>query len=180
MSRFSPLRRQVGVGWRSLLAYLIAGGGESVIHGASISCIYNAPKSVLDTIRHDDVADAVEITNTASWRDRVNKITPRPATTGGGFWEISTSSVAEWPVQAREVEIFRSAQGIAIRTTMIDSDAPTAPTGALDLADLAALHREVAANDPGSVGGLDAEGAPEDRNVVLYLPAPAVPTSDRS
>lgn len=58
-------------------AILIAGSGESVIHGATISCIYNAPKVSVDTITHDDVADAVEITNTSSWRERVNRIVPK-------------------------------------------------------------------------------------------------------
>ncbi|SDT39152.1 TIGR03767 family metallophosphoesterase [Microlunatus soli] len=103
-----------------------------------------------------------------SGHTHVNKVTPRPGPSGG-FWEISTSSIAEWPVQVRELEVFATDEGIAIRATMIDSAVAPEPTGDLDLDDLAGLHREVAANDPGSVGGLDAEGTPQDRNVVLYL-----------
>jgi hypothetical protein len=77
-------------------AILIAGSGESVIHGASISCIFNAPKAVLDTLRHEDVADAVEITNTASWRDRINKITPKYRAESSG-WEFVTGASVSIP-----------------------------------------------------------------------------------
>jgi metallophosphoesterase (TIGR03767 family) len=109
-----------------------------------------------------------------SGHTHVNRITPRPHARGGGFWEVSTSSVAEWPVQLRTVHftVVENA-GVRIRTTMIDSAVPVTPTGGTDLGDLAALHREAAANDAGSVGGLDAEGEPEDRNVDLLVPLPA-------
>jgi metallophosphoesterase (TIGR03767 family) len=109
-----------------------------------------------------------------SGHTHVNRVTPRPGPNGGGFWEISTSSIAEWPVQLRSVELrLAPGAGVLMRSTMIDSDAPAAPGTGTSLADLAALHREVAANDAGSVGGLDAEGGPEDRNVDLPVPLPA-------
>ncbi|MDN4610138.1 TIGR03767 family metallophosphoesterase [Arthrobacter burdickii] len=109
-----------------------------------------------------------------SGHTHVNRITPRPRTGGGGFWEVSTSSVAEWPVQLRTVHftVVKNA-GVRIRTTMIDSAVPVTPTGGTDLHDLASLHREAAANDAGSVGGLEAEGKPADRNADLLVPLPS-------
>lgn len=105
------------------------------------------------------------------------------AAAGGGFWEISTSAIAEWPVQVRTLELdtvpaTADRPGmLRIRSTMVDSEAPAGPQGTWQTTDLAALHREVAANDPGSVGGLHAEGGPEDRNCDLWLPWPAPPAN---
>jgi metallophosphoesterase (TIGR03767 family) len=108
-----------------------------------------------------------------SGHTHVNRVTARPRPGGGGFWEISTSSIAEWPVQIRRLSIaVLNGRGVRIRSTIIDSGAPIRSTGGTTLADLAALHREVAANDPGSVGGADAQGTPADRNVDLLVPLP--------
>lgn len=104
---------------------------------------------------------------------------PRAEGAGGGLWEISTSAIAEWPVQIRTLQIDTVAAtpqhpgALRIRSTMVDSQAPAEPEGTWASTDLAALHREVAANDPGSVGGLYAEGDPSDRNCDLWLPLPA-------
>lgn len=109
-----------------------------------------------------------------SGHTHVNKTTPRPGKNGGGFWEVSTSSIAEWPVQIRNVSLtLVPGRGVRIRTTMIDADVPISPTGGTTLADLAALHREAAANDPDSVGGFEAHGTPADRNVDLLIPLPS-------
>lgn len=109
-----------------------------------------------------------------SGHTHVNRITPRPRAGGGGFWEVSTSSVAEWPVQLRTVQFtLVENAGVRIRTTMVDSVVPVTPTGGTSLEDLASLHREAAANDPGSVGGLNAQGAASDRNVDLLVPLSA-------
>lgn len=80
----------------ALDAILIAGSGEAIIHGASISCIYNAFKTVLDTITHDDVADSVEITNTSSWRDRINTIAHKFRSETNG-WEYVTGNRVSIP-----------------------------------------------------------------------------------
>lgn len=111
-----------------------------------------------------------------SGHTHVNRATARPCTTGGGFWEISSSSIAEWPVQLRSVSLsLLDGLGVRIHSTMIDVDAPINPTGGTTLEDLASLHRETAANDPHSVGGLSANGTPEDRNIDLLVPlSPAV------
>ena len=76
------------------------------------------------------------------------------------FWEVTTSSLVDWPCQARVVEIFRTPEGRpAIAITMLDHDG----------AGLAGLHRELAANVPGN--GFDSwrPGAATDRNAILLV-----------
>lgn len=85
-----------------------------------------------------------------------NRITPR-----GSFWEVTTSSLVDWPCQARLVELFETEAGdLAIACTMLDH----AGDG------LAGLHRELAANVPDN--GFDSRraGSPLDRNVILPRP----------
>ena len=101
----------------------------------------------------------------------VNRVVARPGPSGGGFWEVTTSAIAEWPVQLRHLALGVTDGGAVITTTMIDSLAPV--DWDLSTTGLAGLHREVAANDPGSVGGIHAEGDPGDRNVVLRVPLPS-------
>ena len=94
----------------------------------------------------------------------MNRITPRRrAREAGGLWEVTTSSLVDWPCQARMVELFATGDGqLAIATTMLDHDGEG----------LAGLHRELAANVP--LNGFDSRraGTPLDRNVILLLPAP--------
>jgi len=87
-----------------------------------------------------------------------NRITPR-----GGFWEVTTSSMVDWPCQVRLIEMFRTRDGLlAIGCTMLDHDG----------AGLAGLHRELAGNVP--LNGFDSwrPGTPDDRNTVLLLRHP--------
>lgn len=112
-----------------------------------------------------------------SGHTHVNKVTPRPSSAVkvgdvGGFWEISTSSIAEWPVQARLLEVRCDSRFVRVRSTMIDSAIPVVPDEDNRLTQLASLHREIAANDPDGVGGPDAEGTAGDRNVELLVPLP--------
>jgi hypothetical protein len=92
-----------------------------------------------------------------------NLITPRAGRNGArGFWEVTTSSIVDWPCQGRIVELFDAGRGrLGIACTMVDHDG----------AGLAALHRELAANVP--FNGFDSgrPGTPRDRNAVLLLPA---------
>ncbi|GAA2039607.1 hypothetical protein GCM10009839_47010 [Catenulispora yoronensis] len=121
-----------------------------------------------------------------------NKITPhqRPqgAPIAGGFWEISTASHIDWPIQSRILEIAASKEGIggefgnapqpatiSIFTTMIDPAAPLVYNGDLsNTSQLASLARELATNDPQEVrGGITRRmGVNADRNTQLLLPAP--------
>lgn len=94
---------------------------------------------------------------------------------GYGFWEITTASVMEWPSQARLLEIIENDDHtLSIVSTIIDHHGALTP-GAIDTpADLAAWHRELAANSPYSVGGFDASGTALDRNVELVMPDPRI------
>jgi len=76
-----------------------------------------------------------------------------------GFWEVTTSSIVDWPSQARVVEVLESPDGgIAIATTMLDHGGEG----------LAGLHRELAGNAR-TYYGFDSvsAGTPADRNAIL-------------
>jgi metallophosphoesterase (TIGR03767 family) len=93
---------------------------------------------------------------------------PDPRENGRGFWEVTTSSLVDWPCQARLVELFDAGEGfLAIACTMVDHEGPADPAGALETEQMAALHRELAGNVP--IAGFDSgrEGTPLDRNVIL-------------
>ena len=94
----------------------------------------------------------------------MNRIRPRLAPgRRHGFWEVTTSSLVDWPCQARLVEIYRTRSSrLAIACTMLDHDGEG----------LAGVHRELAANVP--FNGFDSRraGEPGDRNAILLLPAP--------
>jgi hypothetical protein len=102
-----------------------------------------------------------------------NQIRPRADARGGhAFWEVTTSSLVDWPCQARLVELFDAGEGmLAIGCTMVDHDGATR-TGGSDLDDLAGLHRELAANVPHN--GFDSwrPGKPADRNAILLIRRP--------
>jgi metallophosphoesterase (TIGR03767 family) len=94
-----------------------------------------------------------------------NRVRPRPDPTrkGGGFWEVTTSSLVDWPCQGRIVELLDVGDGmLAIASTMFDHEG----------SELADLHRELSGN--ASFGGFtsDRAGTPLDRNVILPLRAP--------
>jgi len=88
---------------------------------------------------------------------------PDPTRPGNGFWEVTTSSLVDWPCQARSIEIFEAGDGrLAIASTMIDHES--------DEDSLGWLHRELAGNVP--LGGFAAgrAGTALDRNVILVVP----------
>lgn len=91
-----------------------------------------------------------------------------------GFWEITTSSLIDWPQQGRILEFVRTDDGVAIVSTVVDHDSPVSWDGAsLDVPAMAGLSRLLAANDyqrrdPSALNELRA-GAPEVRNVVWRL-----------
>jgi metallophosphoesterase (TIGR03767 family) len=102
-----------------------------------------------------------------------NRITPRADTRSAhSFWEVTTSSIVDWPCQARLVELFNAGDGLlAIACTMVDHDG-TLRLSADAPPDLAGLHRELAANVPSN--GFDSwrPGNPADRNAILLLRSP--------
>lgn len=104
----------------------------------------------------------------------VNEITVRPSPWGGGFVDVATCSIADWPSQARLVELVANVDGtLSVLTEMVDHGAPPVPQDATSaIANFAALHRELAANVPGGGLGSALEGSPTDRNVEVLVPAP--------
>ena len=97
-----------------------------------------------------------------------NRVRPRPDPSGkgGGFWEVTTASLVDWPCQGRIVEILDVGDGmLAIVCTMVDHAG----------SELADLHRELSGNAP--FGGFTSgkAGTPLDRNVILPLRAPFSP-----
>jgi metallophosphoesterase (TIGR03767 family) len=95
----------------------------------------------------------------------------------GGFWQITTASHIDWPQQARIVELLDTGRGLAIACTVLDSAAPASYLGSDSPADLAALSRELAANDWQVRDEITAEGGAgagtaADRNVILPLDWP--------
>jgi metallophosphoesterase (TIGR03767 family) len=97
----------------------------------------------------------------------------RPAAIGypGGFWEVNTASHIDWPIQSRIIEISEAAGVLSIFTTMVDADAPARWDGTTATPEaLAALGRELAANDPQIASNGDGEA--DARNTELLLPAP--------
>jgi metallophosphoesterase (TIGR03767 family) len=92
---------------------------------------------------------------------------------GVGFWEVTTSSLVDWPCQGRVIEIFEAGGGrLGIACTMVDHDGEPDPAAVVSAPELAGLHRQLAANDPLAGMGSPRAGTPADRNVILALPAP--------
>jgi hypothetical protein len=103
-----------------------------------------------------------------------NRVRPRPDHRGatGGFWEVTTASLVDWPCQGRMVEIVDAGDGmVAIACTMVDHDG-VSTAGDTEPEDLAGLHRELAGNAPFAGFASGGAGGSGDRNVILPLQAP--------
>jgi metallophosphoesterase (TIGR03767 family) len=104
--------------------------------------------------------------------------------TGAGFWQVTTASHIDWPQQARIVEFLATDATLVIACTVIDSAAAASYHGSAEPADLAALARELAANDwqvrdQISADGGAGAGAAADRNVLLAVDWPRAPGQRR-
>lgn len=87
-----------------------------------------------------------------------NSIEPR-ATSAGGYWEIQTSSLADYPMQARAIRVVETeGGGVALETWMLDA------TGS----DLATTARELAYLDAQGGRPQGNAGEPGDRNAILF------------
>ena len=104
-----------------------------------------------------------------------NRIQPRrdPSGRTGGFWDVGTSAICDWPCQTRLIELVENGDGtLSIFCTIVDHFSPAVPDGVEGLENLAAAHRELAANDPQKGMESRSEGSPADRNVELVIRAP--------
>lgn len=115
--------------------------------------------------------------NIVAWvngHHHTNEVTPYPDPSGrtGGFWDINTASHIDFPEHARLVELVDNADGtLSIICTMVDHAGPvTADHGDHSVGGLAAISRELSANDPQR--GTGALGTAADLNVELVLAAP--------
>jgi hypothetical protein len=100
-----------------------------------------------------------------------------PDQPGRGFWEVTTCAVVDWPCQTRLVELAGRDGQLSITCTMVDHDTPLGPRVLADMAlasvdDLAALHRELAANIPFGGEHPGRTGTATDRNVELLVSPP--------
>ena len=101
-----------------------------------------------------------------------NTIRPRrdPADPARGFWEVTTCAVVDWPCQTRIVELVDHGEYLSVVTTMVDHDSPLGPGRLQAAGELAALHRELAANIPWDNSAMAGEAA--DRNTELRIVPP--------
>jgi 3',5'-cyclic AMP phosphodiesterase CpdA len=84
-----------------------------------------------------------------------NRIEPR-----GSYWLVSTSSLADFPQQARMFRLREAGDGVALETWMVDHDGR----------DLAGTARELAFLDAQGGRPQGFAGRPEDRNARLFVP----------
>ena len=91
----------------------------------------------------------------------------------GGFWEITTASVIDFPQQQQLIEIVDNRDGtISLFVTALDhASDPTWTEGDFSNVGLASLSREFSAND-WVQNPVMRRGSPLDRNTELLLPAP--------
>ena len=84
---------------------------------------------------------------------------------GHAFWEVMTGALADWPHQARVVEIWDQGAGaVMLRATSVDF--------ATDGDELAAEGRRYGVADFVSGWAWDGRGAGDDRNVELWIASP--------
>ncbi len=89
------------------------------------------------------------------------KAHPHPEGKGGGFWEITTASIIDWPSQTRAVEILRHADGtLELVCTLLDHQG--------EAGSLAALHRDLTKRFAGDVAA-HMQGDAGDGNVRLIV-----------
>ena len=130
--------------------------GEPMLGAGLVALLHRFPNVVLWLNGH---------THTNTIRPR-----PDPAVPGRGFWEVTTCAVVDWPCQTRAVELLDHGEYLSIVTTMVDHDTPLGPASLDTTDDLAALHRELAANFPLAISVM--AGDADDRNTELRVIPP--------
>ena len=93
-----------------------------------------------------------------------------PVDSARGFWEVTTCAVVDWPCQTRVVELVDHGEYLSIVTTIVDHDTPVMAASLETSDDLAALHRELAANVPWDISAMASTAS--DRNTELRVIPP--------
>jgi len=106
------------------------------------------PEALAILDRHPNVVAAI------SGNTHKNRVTRH-----GGTWLISTSSLADFPQQARMFRLRETSQGVALETWMVDHDGKG----------LAGVSRELAYLDAQGGRPQHFAGKKEDRNVRLFI-----------
>ncbi len=107
----------------------------------------------------DVIDQAPRVIATLSGHTHRNEVVPQPTSTGG-YWQISTASLIDYPQQARALRVVTTADGaVAIQTWMLDHVLPGA---------LGTISRELSFLDAQGGRPQGFAGGPLDRNVVLY------------
>ncbi|MGC5020243.1 TIGR03767 family metallophosphoesterase [Micromonospora sp. DT47] len=105
---------------------------------------------------------------------------PAGAAVGGGFWEVNTAAHIDWPEQSRIIELVDNLDGtLSAFCTIVDHAGPVARGGLSGTIALAALSRELSANDWQGKADLR-RGELPDRNVELLIPSPFAAVRGRS
>lgn len=122
------------------------------------------------------IAMLLDHPNAIAWLNghtHINTVQAHSNGKGGGFWEITTASCADFPQQQQVLEILDNQDGtLSLVATVLDHASPAVWTpGDFTSTGLATLSRELSSND-WVASPLMRRGSPLDRNVELLLPAP--------
>jgi len=87
----------------------------------------------------------------------------------GGFFEITTCSVMDWPSEVRVIEVVETSHSVELHCEMRTHSGPSDPGETLTLSSLASWHRVLSANTVSADQRVRMSGRPIDRNVNLRL-----------
>jgi hypothetical protein len=162
-------------------------GPDSHGHDANPGCDVDPRLSTPIHLGDDMVALLHRYPNAIAWvagHSHVNDVTPYPSGDGHGFWSIRVAAEADWPQQARLLQVFDNRDGtLSIFGTIVDhaseatAPAPGTAASSMSPADLASVGRTLSYNDAQTGGracspGPCGEGGPDDRNVELLIRDP--------
>lgn len=164
-------------------------GPDAHGHDANPGCDLDPRASTPIHLGDDMVALLHRYPHVIAWvagHSHVNDVTPYPDPSGDGhgFWSIRVAAEADWPQQARLLQLFDNGDGtLSLFGTIVDhASAATAPAPGSDAAglspsDLASIGRTLAYNDAQKGGRACSpdpcgEGGPDDRNVELLINDP--------
>ena len=163
--------------------------GETDAHGhpSNPGCDLDPRNSRPIHVGEDMEALLFEYPHAIAWiagHSHVNSVEAHANPDGpGGFWSIRVAAEADWPMQARLIELFDNVDGtLSLFGTIVDQAGgatapPPGPAASFSVDDLASVGRTIAYNDtqtgaracsPDPCG----EGDADDRNVELLIADP--------